>query len=340
MVLEIAQNHFMTSNPLLSVVCVTYNHELYIARAIEGFLMQKTSFPIEIIIGEDCSTDKTREICIEHQRKHPDKIKLLLREKNIGAMENHLSTIAACAGKYIANCEGDDYWTDPLKLQKQVDFLEAHSEFSISSHNVIVMHEGANKPSTEWFGKRKKENMTIEDILSFGGGASCSLVFRNKVFGEFPDWFKEQKGGDWSLQILCASKGKMRYFKEVMGVYRRHGDGSAIVAIKKAEKHNQITFALPAKYSLETSDLISRHFNHKYDRLLRKSNIYWYLYYIKSYLRIYDVKSARAWALKVVTEVYDLRFWNIMFVYPRMLPFLFLTIMPNFLIKAILKRLY
>ena len=115
-------------NVSLSIVMITYNHEPYIRQAIEGVLMQETFFNIELVIGEDCSTDKTRSICEEYADKFPDKINLLPTEGNLGMMPNFMRTLEARTGKYIALCEGDDYWTDSLKLQKQLDFLEENEE--------------------------------------------------------------------------------------------------------------------------------------------------------------------------------------------------------------------
>ena len=122
-------------NPKVSVCMVTYNQENFIAQAIECALMQKTDFDYEIVIGEDCSTDRTREVVVDYQKKHPDKIKTLLHPYNLGPVHspgknNFIKTLKICKGRYIALCEGDDYWTDPLKLQKQVDFLEANPEYS------------------------------------------------------------------------------------------------------------------------------------------------------------------------------------------------------------------
>ena len=120
--------------PLLSIVTITYNHEPYIAKTIESVLMQQVTFPIEYIIAEDCSTDNTRKICQTYVEKHPDIIRLITSGSNVGAIENERRAFAAAKGKFIACCEGDDYWTDPLKLQKQVDFLEAHPNYSACFH--------------------------------------------------------------------------------------------------------------------------------------------------------------------------------------------------------------
>jgi len=117
------------SEPLVSVSMITYNHNPYIIRAIEGVLCQETSFPIELLIGEDCSTDGTREIVFDYAQRFPDRIRLLTAESNVGAKANIRRVYAAARGKYMAWCEGDDYWHDPGKLQMQVDFLESHPEY-------------------------------------------------------------------------------------------------------------------------------------------------------------------------------------------------------------------
>jgi len=116
------------NDPLVSVWMITYNHEKYIAQAIDSILTQKTNIDYEIVIGDDYSTDRTREIVLEYKSKHPEKIKLLLQKKNVGLMQNFIDTLKACTSKYIALLEGDDYWTDPKKLQKQIDYMSANPQ--------------------------------------------------------------------------------------------------------------------------------------------------------------------------------------------------------------------
>mgnify|MGYP001248218371 CR=1 FL=1 len=136
---------YSTQQPLVSVHMITYNHEKYIAQAIEGVLMQKTNFLFELVIGEDCSTDSTRVICKEYADRYPNIIKLLPDAgKNLGMMENAIRTTMACTGKYIALCEGDDYWTDPYKLQKQVDFLEAHNDYGLTNTDADFYYQKTN----------------------------------------------------------------------------------------------------------------------------------------------------------------------------------------------------
>jgi glycosyltransferase involved in cell wall biosynthesis len=125
---EISDKTSLTDNPLVSVLLITYNHEPYIGQAIEGVLFQETDFSIELVIGEDCSTDRTREIVMKYQKKHSDIIRVITSDQNVGARKNGQRTLQACRGKYIAFCEGDDYWHDPNKLQIQYDYLEMHPE--------------------------------------------------------------------------------------------------------------------------------------------------------------------------------------------------------------------
>jgi glycosyltransferase involved in cell wall biosynthesis len=140
--IEISDKCSLPENPLVSVHMITYNHEPYIAEAIEGVLLQKTSFPIELVIGEDCSTDRTRDIVMHYQKKFPGLIRVITSERNVGATKNSLRTERACRGKYIAYCEGDDYWHHPRKLQKEVDYLEAHP-------HIVLVHSDVDAVKVE-----------------------------------------------------------------------------------------------------------------------------------------------------------------------------------------------
>ncbi|HEX9927582.1 MAG TPA: glycosyltransferase, partial [Pyrinomonadaceae bacterium] len=131
------------NKPKVAVFMVAYNHARYIAQAIEGVLMQETDFPFKLFIGEDCSTDETRNICLSFKEKYPNKINLILNEKNLGGAPNALNVYKVCFeyGDYVAMCEGDDYWTDSRKLQRQIDFLEANPDFSVCFHPVKIIYE-------------------------------------------------------------------------------------------------------------------------------------------------------------------------------------------------------
>lgn len=210
------------SEPLVSIAVITYNQEKFISQTIDGILMQKTSFPIEIIISEDCSTDNTRKICIDYYEKYPEIIKLNLPETNMGSMPNFIYTLNLCKGKYIAICEGDDYWIDENKLQRQVDFLESNPDFSLSAHNSLTLgHNGKmiyNPPLD-------RTVYTTTDIIGLNWSImTASIMFRRSDLS-IPEWFKKVKNGDYALQLILSTKGKINYIPEYMSVYRRHAGG-------------------------------------------------------------------------------------------------------------------
>ena len=209
----------------LSVYMITYNHENFIAQAIESVLMQKTKFDFELVIGEDFSIDRTREICIFYKKKYPEKINLILNEKNLGMIPNFINTIHKCKGKYIALLEGDDYWTDPYKLQKQVDFLEANPEYSMCFHLVENFYQDGSKLSFVFpYKKRRKPTYSLQDVVKYFFINTCSVMYRwdNKTL---PEWFSRHLVGDYTLHLLYADKGKIGLIPEVMARYRIHSGG-------------------------------------------------------------------------------------------------------------------
>lgn len=206
---------------MISVCMITYNHEKYIGEAIESVIKQKTNFELELVIGEDFSTDNTKNICDEYSRKRPNLIRLLNTEKNLGVIPNFIRTLKACKGKYIAICEGDDFWTDPYKLQKQVDFLETNPEYSLCFHDVAVKWENKSIITAKFCQGLMKENFDIHDIIKGWFIPTASMVFRTKNIIPLPKWFNELSTGDYALQLLCAMHGKVKFINEEMAVYRR-----------------------------------------------------------------------------------------------------------------------
>ena len=218
------KNH-VSPAPKVSVLMVTYNHERYIAQAVESALMQQVTFPIEIVVGEDCSTDRTREILLDLQRAHPETIRPLLHERNLGGTANFAVTFAACRGDHIAMLEGDDYWTHPQKLQRQIDALEAHPGWAMCFHITRRVYEdGSRQPELvppDW----TKTETTIDDLFKGNFLNTCSLVFRNRLFGPLPEWHQQITPGDWVLSLLNAHHGLIGYLPEVMADYRIHPQG-------------------------------------------------------------------------------------------------------------------
>ena len=216
---------------MVSVCITTYNHEQFIAQALDGVLSQQTNFDYEILLGEDQSSDRTREIAKEYAARHPERIRLFLHDyphdyQRNGGANNFVHNIKNARGKYIALLDGDDYWTSPQKLQKQVDLLEAHPECSGCFHNVLMDHEGAPEKNRLFhMAPLAKRYFGLKDIVSSHFIPTCSTVFRASMFAEFPDWYLEMPMGDWPLHILNAEHGPYAYLDEVMATYRIHGGG-------------------------------------------------------------------------------------------------------------------
>src|SRR5437762_2202436 len=215
----------------LSVLVIVYNQARYVIQAIDSILMQEVDFDYEVVIGEDASTDGTREIVLDFEKRYPDRIRVLLRDQagaeadraaGLGGKTNFIQSLKACRGEYIALLDGDDYWTDPGKLQRQVDFLDNHPDFAISCHNARMFYEDGSKEPTNLIPPDQKEVSMLEDLLLANIIPTCSTVFRRELFGEFPDWFYTLKLGDWPLHILNAQHGKIGYINEVMASYRLH----------------------------------------------------------------------------------------------------------------------
>lgn len=213
---------------ILSVCMITYNHEKYIAQAIESALMQKTNFDYEIVIGEDCSTDRTREIVFEYAKKNPDKIIVITSEKNVGANENFIRTLNSCRGKYIAILEGDDYWTDPYKLQKQANFLESNQDYGLVHSDVNFFYQNNNKVVLA-YKKKKKIKIPIgsvfENLLLRNFISTPTVCFRRSFIENIDieeiikkDWLL----GDWALWLEIASKSLVGYLPEPFATYRIH----------------------------------------------------------------------------------------------------------------------
>ncbi len=205
----------------VSVLMLTYNHSKYIADAIESVIRQKTNFPFELVIGEDCSTDDTARICREYQEKYPEIIRLTTSAENIGLQENFIRTYHQCTGKYMAICEGDDFWINKSKLQIQADFLDQHEEYSACFHRALNYYQEDGSKSIGNGGYQKKVN-TVLDIINSNPITNVTVMFRRGLFGELPSWFSQVTSYDFAIHVLNAEQGDIYFMNKVMAVYRQH----------------------------------------------------------------------------------------------------------------------
>lgn len=278
----------------LSVLIITYNHEKFIAQALDSVLMQTVDFDYEIVIGEDYSTDDTRQIVLAYRDKHPDKIRLLLPDKNLGMHRNFVETYRACRGEYVALLDGDDYWSGRDKLQQQVDFLDANPGCSICFHPVAIVT--ADDPSAsivipEGFTRAVS---TLEDLVVENFIPTCSAVARGGLIAEFPDWFFTLRQGDWSFHVLNAQHGDIGFLKDTMAVYRFHPAG--------VWSGENLMFRLEA--IVEAYRTINDHLGRKYDHLVRRELARYYNRISRCHEESGEVEAARRWFWKGLRSSY------------------------------------
>ncbi len=218
------------ATPLLTIHCITYNHVDFIAQTLDSFLAQKTNFTFQVVVGDDCSTDGTTEIIKEYAKRYPDIIKPIFREKNVGCERNFFDVSNACKTKYVAMCEGDDYWIDENKLQKQVDFLESNPDFSLCFHKVKVVWEDKSNKDSFFPKPRQRHNkdvLGLDELLSGNFIQTNSVVYRWRFIEESVEKIFPKKilPIDYYLHLLHTQKGKIKYLDDCMAVYRRHSGG-------------------------------------------------------------------------------------------------------------------
>jgi glycosyltransferase involved in cell wall biosynthesis len=219
-------------DPLVSVKMITYNHAPFIAQAIEGVLQQKTNFPFELVIGEDCSTDGTQEIVLEYQKKYPDIIHVITSDKNVGMKKNSYRTTKACRGKYLAFCEGDDYWHHPHKLQKQTDYLESHPECGLVYSSYDVYHVGSGKHIKDYIRYKKwvmPSNPRISDFVGKSymrvGILTCTVLARRVLCEHIieSDPYIHQSDhflmGDTQLWAEIATMARINFISESLATH-------------------------------------------------------------------------------------------------------------------------
>jgi glycosyltransferase involved in cell wall biosynthesis len=249
----------MNSNSILTVCIITYNHEDFIVKALESVLNQITEFDFQIVIADDFSTDNTRGILEKYKSIYSDKITLIFQKENVGAAKNWHDLISFPKTKYIAYLEGDDYWIDSNKLQKQVDFLEQNIDYSMCFHNATESSNGILKKET--FCKMiKVQNLNLEDFMFKHIVPSASILFRNNI--EFPEWTVKVSSGDKLLIFLNAINGKIHYMKDVMSHYNVTDNGES-----RSVEHRGLNKVYNMAYLYAKLD---EHTNYKFKETLKR----------------------------------------------------------------------
>ncbi len=267
----------------VSVLVMTYNHIEYINQAIDSALGQQTDFEYEILISEDDSTDGTRQRVIEYQNRFPDRVRLLLSDRNLKSNAVVARGINDARGEYIALLDGDDYWTSPDKLQKQVDFLDTHPGCSMCFHNASVV-DATGVSLGSWTPPHQKEITTLDDIWLGNYIATCATMFRRGLFGRIPDWYDDLFPiTDWPLHILNAEHGDIGYINEILGAYRFHERG-LYSPLTEAEKLNK---------TMQFYEAMNRNLGYRHDRAIKAAHSKYFFDWAEEYVRRGDKRNAR-----------------------------------------------
>ncbi len=264
----------MEDSMMVSIDCITYNHDKYLAKAIDSFLMQKTDFPFEILIHDDASSDGTQDIIRRYQEKYPDMIKPYIQEVNQYSQGvrrmGYTYNVKRAKGKYIAICEGDDYWTDPDKLQKQVDYMEAHDKCGFCFHGARVVDEDEKEVDIirPYLHSRKAK---VEDVIERGGAfiSTNSILYRKSLMDNPPEFYMNGPVGDYSLQIYLSTREYGYYINELMSSYRYNAPGSWTnnLYFKAGSQSKREAYD---KKKIEMLEGINVFYEYKYDAIIKK----------------------------------------------------------------------
>lgn len=271
-------------NSIVSVFMITYNHENFIAKAIESVLKQKTNFVFEFFISDDSSKDKTTQICLSYQEKYPTIITFNSNETNVGFQSNYIENFKNLNFKYIAYIEGDDYWIDENKLQKQYDFMEAHPEVALCYTNAFSFNDGNEEVKEIMIKNKPGQNIFDLDYYINAGRffmPTLTLFIRKNAFPDpIPDWLYNTFNLDWAMNILFMQNGKAGYIDDITAMYRKQQSG----IISSTE------LPVVVRNGIQLAKNMDKHFNYKYHYFFGKRQWWYYqlvLYYFekKKYLR-------------------------------------------------------
>lgn len=249
------------SEPLVSVKVPTYNHEHFIEACLAGILAQQTSFPFEVIVGEDASTDGTRARVEACARAHPERVRIVTSEGNVGPTRNLARIRAACRGKYEAMCEGDDLWIAPHKLQRQVDLLEAHPDYVYCFHDVLFYRDDKGARPRYYCPRDLPATPTLADVLDRPLFiATSSIVARRTFLDALPVWRTEVLCGDLVVRLWGPHAGRIGYLDEIMALRRRHAGG---ISMRTGQRRM-------AEEALKAYRLFDDATGRRYSRLVRR----------------------------------------------------------------------
>lgn len=287
----------------VSIICNVYNHEKYLRDALDGFVMQETDFPFEVLVHDDASTDSSADIIREYEAKYPEIIKPIYQTVNQYSQKVKISrTFQAprARGKYIAICEGDDYWTDPKKLQKQCDFLDAHPDYAMCVCSTTWLNMLTGRKENKCLADHDMD-IPLEDIILEKNGRIfqlASVMVKREIWDTWPEWRTAFPIGDLPLAILAGLHGKVRMLSDVMTVYRWYTGGSWTARMDTDEHRAAVSKKMITGLTMLDEATEQRYHEVISQRLKRHK----YIYAVMSH----DLKAIRSPELR---DIYNSRKW-------------------------------
>lgn len=309
---------FMSDEIMVSIICLTYNHELYIRKALSGFINQKTDFKFEVIVHDDASTDKTADVIREFERSYPSIIKPIYEKENQFTNGDFIKrqVLKKIKGKYIALCEGDDYWIEPLKLQYQVDILERHPEYSGCFHDAVIIGSNGKVFRNGFFPsnffktpawENKDKEYDFEEMLGFDFIPTASIMTKTSYYADFSNYCENPVCGDIPFKMWIASNGNMYYINKKMSAYRTFNANSASGQIR-----NNIEKLTKTYYGhVEIYEGFDKSTNGMYHELLvndLKRRKIWYLMSVKKYRELLTGENRKIMRTSI-TFTARMKFW-------------------------------
>lgn len=262
--IEISDPTRLHPSPLVSVYMITYMHRPFIEQAVAGVVSQQCSFGIELIIGEDCSPDGTLDLLRSLQEKYPDLIRILTGTQNVGGRANAKRCVAAARGRYVAICEGDDFWTDPMKLANQVRLMQRMPEISLVCHAVNLMDQAHPEAHSKVYRSARRSRLLSQSELILGDGAlvpTCSILVRSEAMRQRPEWWEQCPVGDYPLVLRASMLGHVAYMNNVMATHRINVPGSWTIrhhpSIDNRTHHAEQIHRMLAGFAQQAGTLVS-----------------------------------------------------------------------------------
>lgn len=301
----------------VSIIMLTYNHEKFIEQALKGVLVQETNFPFELIVANDCSTDNTEEIIKAYRNKFPVIIKGYDNKRNLGPRYNFIKAYGKTTGEYIAMCEGDDYWTDPLKLQKQVDFLAENKNHVLCFHNTRLIDEaGSELKNDEW--EWEKRDYDINEML--GVYIPTPTIVYRKILKNLPSSLQKTDNGDTLVLAALTSFGKAKYLPEVKESFVRKHPGGIWTSKSHLDRWSDILklrYLIFRDMDTKLRPGIYKNFTQMFDKasleaLDASSKVHWYNYSILYAKLSYAAgRYGRAWLIskRIIKRYFGFEHW-------------------------------